>query len=316
MTQIIYGRHPVLAALRQSESPLEEIIVAQGAKGQWLYEVKRLARAGGVRLRVAERAALDRVCGTPHHQGILARRGSYVYRDLGELLENLAGLKEPALLVAADSLTDPMNLGNLCRSALAAGAHGLIIPKDRAAGVTPVVTKAAAGALEYLAVYRVTNLADCLARLKRRGPGDCRHRCRGLPKYLRYGPDPAPGPGHRQRRQGVAPPGAAAVRPGGVHPHGGAIDRLAERRGLRRRGPVRSPAAAPHGHKVRFKPPPGKPIEAQGYCSPGPPMVREGQRDRFTRAFRGVKGKTPVFHANVPFLKNFLVKLIPKFLIT
>jgi 23S rRNA (guanosine2251-2'-O)-methyltransferase len=169
MTQIIYGRHPVLAALRQIESPLEEIIVAQGAGGQWLHEVKRLARAAGVRLRVAERAALDRLCGTPHHQGILARRGSYVYRDLGELLDDVAGLNEPALLVAADGLTDPMNLGNLCRSACAAGAHGLIIPKDRAAGVTPVVIKAAAGALEYLAVYRVTNLADCLARLKDAG---------------------------------------------------------------------------------------------------------------------------------------------------
>jgi 23S rRNA (guanosine2251-2'-O)-methyltransferase len=169
MSQIIYGRHPVLAALRQIESPLEEIIVAQGAGGKWLHEVKRLALAAGVRLRVQERAALDRVCGTANHQGILARRGSYVYRDLGELLDDLAGLKEPALLVAADSLTDPMNLGNLCRSACAAGAHGLIIPKDRAAGVTPVVIKAAAGALEYLAVYRVTNLADCLARLKDAG---------------------------------------------------------------------------------------------------------------------------------------------------
>jgi 23S rRNA (guanosine2251-2'-O)-methyltransferase len=169
MTQIIYGRHPVLAALRQPESPLEEIIVAQGVSGKWLFEVKRLARAGGVRLRVTERAALDRVCGTPNHQGIAARRGSYVYRDLAGLLNDLDALKEPALLVAADSLTDPMNLGNLCRSALAAGAHGLIIPKDRAAGVTPVVIKAAAGALEYLAVYRVTNLADCLARLKDAG---------------------------------------------------------------------------------------------------------------------------------------------------
>jgi 23S rRNA (guanosine2251-2'-O)-methyltransferase len=99
----------------------------------------------------------------------LARRGSYVYRDLAELLDDLARLTGPALLVAADSLTDPMNLGNLCRSALAAGAHGIIIPKDRAAGVTPVVAKAAAGALEYLAVYRVTNLADCLARLKDAG---------------------------------------------------------------------------------------------------------------------------------------------------
>jgi len=169
MTQIIYGRHPVLAALRRPDSPLEEIIVAQGAGGKWLDEVRRLARAAGVRLRIQERAALDRLCGTPNHQGILARRGSYAYRSEAQLQDEIAVLTAPALLVAADSLTDPMNLGNLCRSALAAGAHGLIIPKDRAAGVTPVVSKAAAGALEYLAVYRVTNLADCLGRLKDAG---------------------------------------------------------------------------------------------------------------------------------------------------
>jgi 23S rRNA (guanosine2251-2'-O)-methyltransferase len=169
MTDIIYGRHPVLAALRQPDSPLEEIIVAQGVGGAWLHEVKRLARAAGVRLRVQERAALDRLCATANHQGILARRGSYIYRDEATLLDDVAALKAPALLVAADSLTDPMNLGNLCRSAFAAGANGLVIPKDRAAGVTPVVAKAAAGALEYLPVYRVTNLADCLARLKDAG---------------------------------------------------------------------------------------------------------------------------------------------------
>jgi len=169
MAHIIYGRHPVLAALRRADAPLEEVIVAQGAGGQWLDEVRRLARAAGVRLRVQERAALDRVCGTPNHQGILARRGSYAYRGEAELLDDLAGLAGPALLVAADSLTDPMNLGNLCRSALAAGAHGIVIPKDRAVGVTPAVAKAAAGALEYLPVYRVTNLADCLGRLKEAG---------------------------------------------------------------------------------------------------------------------------------------------------
>ena len=169
MTDIIYGRHPVVAALRQPDTPLEEVMVAQGAGGKWLHEVRLLARAAGVRLRVQERAALDRVCGTPNHQGIAARRGSYVYRDLGELLDSLDSFSEPALLVAGDGLTDPMNLGNLCRSAFAAGAHGIIIPKDRAAGITPVVAKAAAGALEYLPVYRVTNLADCLGRLKDAG---------------------------------------------------------------------------------------------------------------------------------------------------
>ncbi len=169
MSQIIYGRHPVLAALRQPDNPLEEVIVAQGAGGAWLHEVKRLAQAAGVRLRVQERAALDRVCGSVNHQGIMARRGSYTYRSEVELLDMVEGLAVPALLVATDGLTDPMNLGNLCRSAHAAGAHGLIIPKDRAAGVTPTVAKAAAGALEYLAVYRVTNLADCLKRLKETG---------------------------------------------------------------------------------------------------------------------------------------------------
>jgi 23S rRNA (guanosine2251-2'-O)-methyltransferase len=168
-SEIIYGRHPVLAALRRAESPLEEIIVAQGVGGKWLVEIHRLARAAGVRVRVQERGALDRLCGTPHHQGIAARRGAYRYRREDDLLEQLPHLSESALLLAADGLTDPMNLGNLCRSALAAGAHGLIIPKDRAAGVTPTVAKAAAGALEYLPVYRVTNLADTLGRLKASG---------------------------------------------------------------------------------------------------------------------------------------------------
>jgi 23S rRNA (guanosine2251-2'-O)-methyltransferase len=169
MSQVIYGRHPVLAALRQADNPLEEVIVAHGAGGKWLDEVKRLVRAAGVRLRIQERAALDRLCGTPNHQGIMARRGSYTYRSEAELLDMVDGLSTAALLVAADGLTDPMNLGNLCRSAFAAGAHGIIILKDRAVGVTPVVAKAAAGALEYLPVYRVTNLADCLGRLKDTG---------------------------------------------------------------------------------------------------------------------------------------------------
>jgi len=166
MTTIIYGRQPVLAALRRGDAPLEEILVAEGLGGRLLSEARDLARAQGLRLKQVPRSALDRLCHTANHQGIAARRGVFVYLELEELLEGLAGLGEPALLVVADSLTDPMNLGNLCRSALAAGAHGLIIPKDRAAGVTPAVIKAAAGALEVLPVCRVTNLAETLLRLK------------------------------------------------------------------------------------------------------------------------------------------------------
>jgi 23S rRNA (guanosine2251-2'-O)-methyltransferase len=166
MTTIIYGRQSVLAALRHQDTPLEEVLVAEGVGGRFAAELRDLARAKGVRLKQMPRQALDRLCRTAHHQGVAARRAVFAYQDLEEMLERLQGLPEPALLVAADSLNDPMNLGNLCRSALAAGAHGLIIPKDRAAGVTPAVIKAAAGALEVLPVCRVTNLADTLLRLK------------------------------------------------------------------------------------------------------------------------------------------------------
>lgn len=166
MTTIIYGRQSVLAALRRERVALEEVLVAEGVGGRFVFEVRDLARAAGVRFRQVPRPALDRICRTANHQGLAARRSVFEYQELEDLLEGLAGLKEPALLVVADSLTDPMNLGNLCRSALAAGAHGLVIPKDRAAGITAVVIKAAAGALEVLPVCRVTNLADTLRRLK------------------------------------------------------------------------------------------------------------------------------------------------------
>lgn len=169
MTTIIYGRQPVVTALRQGKTPLEEILVAEGVGGRFLSEVRNLARAAGVRLRRAPRPALDRLCRSAHHQGVAARRAAFAYQELEDLLEGLAGREEPPLLVVADSITDPMNLGNLCRSALAAGAHGLIIPKDHAAAITSAVIKAAVGALEVLPVCRVTNLAATLMRLKEAG---------------------------------------------------------------------------------------------------------------------------------------------------
>lgn len=169
MSRIIYGRHPVLAALNQPEAAVEEVIIAQGLREAWVNEVRRLARSLGARLRILERAALDRLAGTAHHQGVVAKLGGYRYYRLEELLEYLSGLSEVPLVTAADGITDPMNLGNLSRSTLAAGGHGLIIPKDRAVGITPTVSKAAAGALEYLRICRVTNLAESLVRLKEAG---------------------------------------------------------------------------------------------------------------------------------------------------
>ena len=91
MTQIIYGRHPVVAALRQPDTPWKRSSWPRGRGGSGSMRLSGWPGPRGCACRVPERAALDRLCGTPHHQGILARRGSYVYRGLGELLDDLAG---------------------------------------------------------------------------------------------------------------------------------------------------------------------------------------------------------------------------------
>ena len=122
-----------------------------------------------MRFRLAEPAWLNRLAGGANHQGILARTFGYRYLSEADLLERLRQAGNTALVVIADCLQDPMNLGNLLRTANAVGAQGVIIPKDRAVGVTSVVAKAAAGALAHLPVCRVTNLTTAINRLKEIG---------------------------------------------------------------------------------------------------------------------------------------------------
>jgi 23S rRNA (guanosine2251-2'-O)-methyltransferase len=107
---------------------------------------------------------LERLCGSPEHQGVVAEVDPYPYADPGSLLE-----RERALVVALDQIQDPHNLGAICRSAEVAGAAGVVIPERRAAAVTPAVCKASAGAVEHLAIARVRNLADWLAEAKSAG---------------------------------------------------------------------------------------------------------------------------------------------------
>jgi 23S rRNA (guanosine2251-2'-O)-methyltransferase len=122
-----------------------------------------------VRFRLAEPAWLNRLTGAANHQGIVARTFGYRYLGESELWDRLSEAGSSALAVVADCLQDPMNLGNVVRTANAVGAQGLIIPKDRAVGVTSVVAKAAAGALAHLPVCRVTNLTTAIKRLKEKG---------------------------------------------------------------------------------------------------------------------------------------------------
>lgn len=158
---ILSGIHPVAEALRAHHA-LERLVIAQGAGGPRLQEIIDLARRASVPVRFEPRSQLDRLAGTSAHQGVIAMGAAKKYADL----DSAAAAQ---LVVVLDGVEDPHNLGAIIRTAHAAGAGSIIIPERRAASVTDVVAKAAAGALEYLPVARVTNINRALEELKVRG---------------------------------------------------------------------------------------------------------------------------------------------------
>jgi 23S rRNA (guanosine2251-2'-O)-methyltransferase len=158
---VLSGIHPVVEALR-AKHPLDRVLIAQGAGGPRLQEVIDLARRASVPVRFEARSALDRLAGTSAHQGVVAMGAAQKYSDLEQVLD-------AELLVVLDGVEDPHNLGAIVRTAHAAGAGAVIIPERRAAGLTDVVAKAAAGALEHLPIVRVTNVNRALESMKQRG---------------------------------------------------------------------------------------------------------------------------------------------------
>ena len=166
----LYGVNPVLEALRGNRQ-IEAIVVAEGAHQDRLRELIDLARAKNIPVSRAPRAALDRAARSAHHQGVVARVSAARYADADELLESVAarvGSTAEALVVVLDGVEDPRNLGAILRTAECAGVHGVFMGERRAVGLTETVAKAAAGAVEYVPVARVTNLARLIERLKER----------------------------------------------------------------------------------------------------------------------------------------------------
>lgn len=154
---IVYGRNPVMEALRgRRSSTVGEIWVTGGAgREPWL---------SGRSITTASAEEIERRCGSSSHQGICVEVGSYPYVGAQELLR----LENP-LLVALDQIQDPQNLGSIARTAECAGVAGLVIPERRAVEVTPAVCKASAGAVEHLRIAHVRNLADFLAEAREAG---------------------------------------------------------------------------------------------------------------------------------------------------
>src|SRR5437764_193113 len=159
---ILTGINPVAEALR-ARHPLERILIAKGSGGPRLQEIIELARRAAIPVRFEPREALERLAGGGAHQGVVALGAANQYVDL----DDIAG--SARLLVVLDGVEDPHNLGAIVRTAHAAGAGGIVIPERRAAGLTDVVAKAAAGALEHLPVVRTVNVNQTLRSLKDMG---------------------------------------------------------------------------------------------------------------------------------------------------
>jgi len=165
-TRLIYGFHAVTSRLRQKAAGIREIYLDAARGDRRARDLAQAAQARDVRVILVEGGRLDGMTGHARHQGVAARvEAAAPAQDLDGIL---AGLGEPALLLVLDGVTDPHNLGACLRVADAMGVHAVIAPKDRAAGMTPVVEKVASGAAETVPFFAVTNLARTLRELKER----------------------------------------------------------------------------------------------------------------------------------------------------
>jgi 23S rRNA (guanosine2251-2'-O)-methyltransferase len=162
--RLVYGVHPVEEVLRRRAGEVKSLLLARRGGSP----LAALAAARGIPVQAAGSAELDELCGSNSHQGVAAVVGEYVYAELEDLLAPAAEAAPPLLLVL-DSITDAGNLGAIIRSALVLGATGVVLPKDRAAPITPAVVRVSAGATEHLPCARVTNLARALEQMKRAG---------------------------------------------------------------------------------------------------------------------------------------------------
>ena len=165
---LIEGRNAVIEALRAGTA-IDKIYIARGETDATLGHIASTARGKGIVVTEADRRKLDGMSRTKSHQGVIAVAAVREYADVGDILAAAREKGEAPLIVVCDELSDPHNLGAVIRTAECAGAHGVVIPKRRSAGLTAIVGKTSAGAVSYLPVARVPNLPALLRELKDAG---------------------------------------------------------------------------------------------------------------------------------------------------
>lgn len=165
---VLEGRNAVLEALKAGRT-IDKVFIASGDTDSTLRHIAALAKKSGAVVTNCDRRKLDQMSQTGVHQGVIAMAAARDYSTIAEILRRAEERGEAPLLVLCDEITDPHNLGAIIRTAECAGAHGVVIPKRRNSGLTAVVSKASAGAIEYMPVARVNNLTSAIRELKEKG---------------------------------------------------------------------------------------------------------------------------------------------------
>ena len=164
----IEGRNAVIEAYRAGK-PIDKIFVLDGCQDGPMLTIKREAKKAGTMMKFVDRERLDQMSETGKHQGVIAYAAAYEYAEVEDILNLAKEKNEPPFIFILDNIEDPHNLGAIIRTANLAGAHGVIIPKNRAAGLTATVARTSAGALNYTPVAKVTNLSTTIESLKEKG---------------------------------------------------------------------------------------------------------------------------------------------------
>ena len=166
--ELIIGRNPVMEALKAGRN-IDTIYVSRGEKQGSIGKIIATARDAGILIKETDPKKLGFMCGNANHQGVIAKVAAHGYATVDDIFARAEERGEPPFIILADEISDPHNLGAIIRSAECAGAHGVIVPKRRSATLHYTVDKTAAGALEYIPVARVSNLAAVMDELKERG---------------------------------------------------------------------------------------------------------------------------------------------------
>jgi len=165
----LFGINTLLEALRSGSRDLDKVYVARGLHGKGIDEIVRICKSHGIYIHFESREVIDRLSGTAKNQGVFGVVAAKEYSSVEDILELSKKRNEKPFILILDGVEDPRNFGAIIRTAEGAGVHGIIIPKHRSSGLTDVVARTSAGAIEYIHIAKVTNIAQTIDWLKGQG---------------------------------------------------------------------------------------------------------------------------------------------------